>query len=102
MLSLLMVILLAGIGIYGIVLSIDFCEYLRKYNPKQWELITYERPFGIPREEFPINPIKPHKFIVTIFSSEEGYDVNSPAYKIKLKLLLISFVLLFVVLIYIS
>lgn len=101
MLSFLFVLIIAGIGIFGIVLAIDFCEYLRKYRPKQWESVTYERVFGISREEFPVNPIRPLKFIIAIFTSEDGPDSSTSAYKMKLKLILISFVALFLILIFI-
>lgn len=101
MLSLLLILIIAGIGIFGIVLAIDFCEYLRKYRPKQWEFVTYERVFGISREDFPVNPIRPLKFIIAIFTSEEGTDLSTSAYKMKLKLTLISFTVMFLILIFI-
>ena len=101
MLSFLFFLIIIGIGIFGIILSIDFCEYLMKYQPKQYELITYERPFGIARQDFLLHPIKPYKFIVSIFSSEKVYDENILSYKKKLKLIIISFVFLCVVLIFI-
>ena len=99
MLSLLLILILAGIGIFGIVLAIDFCEYLRKYRPKQWESVTYERAFGIPREEFPVNPIRPLKFIIAIFSSEDSWDLSTSAYKKKLKLVFISFIFFFILMV---
>jgi len=102
MISLLLILIIAGIGIFGIVLAIDFCEYLRKYRPKQWESVTYERVFGISRENFPVNPIRPLKFVITVFTSEDGPDLSTSAYKMKLKLTIISFVLLFLILIFIS
>ena len=101
MLSLLFFIIIIGIGVFGIILSIDFFEYLKKYEPKQWELLTYERPFGIPRQNFLLHPIKPYKFFVSIFSSEKVYDENILFYKKKLKLVIISFVFLCVILIFI-
>lgn len=100
MLSLLLFAIFAGTGILGIFFSIEFWEYLRTYRPKQWEAVTYERAFGIPREEFPINPIRPLKFFAAVFSSEDGGDVNIPAYKMKLKLIFIAFVLLFLALVF--
>ncbi|MEN8244696.1 MAG: hypothetical protein ABFS43_07325 [Thermodesulfobacteriota bacterium] len=94
MLSLILFSMIVGVGILGIFLSMEFWEYLRKYRPKQWESVTYERVFGIPRDDFPVNPIRPLKFIITIFSSENCNDLNIPSYKIKLKLIMISIVLL--------
>jgi hypothetical protein len=99
MLTLLVFIIIASIGVFGIVLSIDFFDHLKKYRPKQWELLTYERPFGIPRQDFLLHPIKPHKFIVSIFSSEKVHDDDIASYKIKLKIVILSFVFLCVVLI---
>lgn len=101
MLSLFVFILIAGIGVFGIFIAIDFCEYLRKYRPKQWESVTYERVFSIPRENFPVNPIRPLKFIIAIFTSEDGPDLSTSAYKMKLKLIIISFVVLCLVLIFV-
>lgn len=101
MLSLLLMLLIAAIGIFGIVLAIDFCEHLRKYRPKQWESVTYERVFGISREEFPINPIRPIKFIIAIFTADERQDLSTSAYKMKLKLTMLSFAALFLILIFI-
>ena len=101
MLSLLVFVLIAAIGLFGVFIAIDFCEYLRKYRPKQWEAVTYERVFGIPREQFPVNPIRPFKFIIAIFSSEDGSDLNTSAYKKKLMLIIISFIVLCLVLIFI-
>ena len=101
MLSLLLLLIIAGIGIFGIVLAIDFCEYLRKYRPRQWESVTYEGVFGIPREKFPVNPIRPLKFLIAIFTSEDGPDLSTSAYKMKLKLIIISFVVLCLVLIFV-
>ena len=101
MLSLLIFIIIAGIGVFGVVLSIDFFDHLKKYRPKQWELLTYERPFGIPRQDFLLHPIKPHKFIVSIFSSEKGHDNDISSYKIKLKIVIISFAFFCVVLFFI-
>lgn len=93
MLSLLLILIIAGIGIFGIVLAIDFSEYLRRYRPKQWESITYKRVFWIPREKFPVNPIRPLKFIIAIFTTGDRPDLGTSAYKNKLKLVIISFIL---------
>ena len=102
MLSLLLILIIAGVGIFGIVLAIDFCEYLRKYRPKKWESVTYERVFGISREDFPVNPIRPLKFIIAVFTSEDGSDLSTSTYKLKLKLTLISLVALLLILIFLS
>ena len=91
MITMLVFLLTAGIGIFGIILAVDFSDYLQRYEPNKWEEITYERPFGISRKDFLLHPIKPHRFFVFIFSTEDWYDENIPAYKKKLKLVIISF-----------
>jgi len=101
MLSLLLFLIIAGLGVFGIVLAIDFCEYLRKARPRQWESVTYESVFGIPREKLPVNPIRPIKFVIAIFSSGDKHDLSTSAHKRKLKLILISLVVLFLALIFI-
>ncbi len=93
MILMLIFLLIIGIGILGIILAVDFCDYLHKYVPEKWEEITYERPFGISRKDFFLHPIKPHRFFIFIFSSEDWHDENIPAYKKKLKLVIVSFFL---------
>ena len=100
MLSLLVIILIAGLGVFGIVSAIDLCEFLRKYKPKQWETVTYKHVFGIPRDKFPINPIRPLKFIIFIFSSKEGHGLSIPVVQIRLRLVIISLILLCVAFIF--
>ena len=100
MLSLLLFLIIAGAGVFGIVLAIDFCEHLRKYRPRQWESVTYESVFGIPREKFPVNPIRPIKFVIAIFSSGDEQDLSTSAHKRKLKLIIISLVVLCMALIF--
>jgi len=94
MISMLIFLLTVGIGILGIVLAIDFCDYLQKYVTEKYEEITFERPFGISRKDFFLHPIKPHRFFIFIFSSEDCDDENIPGYKKKLKVVIISFFLL--------
>ena len=102
MISLLIFLLTAGIGIFGIILMVDFCDYLKRYEPEKWEEITYERPLGISRNDFFIHPIKPYRFFVFIFSSENWYDENIPAYKKKLKLVIVAFFIFLVISFFIS
>ena len=99
MISLLLFLIIAGAGVFGIVLAIDYCEYLRKYRPGQWESVTYESVFGIPRDKFPINPIRPINFFIAIFSSGDKQDLSTSAHKRKLKLIIITIVVLFLALI---
>lgn len=102
MISILIFLLTFGMGIFGIILTVDFLDYLRKYEPRKWEEVTYERPFGISRKDFFVHPLKPHRFVTFIFSTEEWSDENIPAYKRKLKITLISFSIFLVISIYVS
>jgi len=93
MISMLIFLLTVGIGILGIIIAIDFCDYLQRYATEKYEEITFERPFGISRKDFFLHPIKPHRLFVFIFSSEDCNDENIPDYKKKLKIIMISFFL---------
>jgi hypothetical protein len=87
MLSFLFFILTVGIGFFGIIQTIDFCGYLHKYQRREYDMLTFERPFGISREDFLIYPIKPHKFIPYLFSDSEEEHPYTKAYKMRLKLI---------------
>jgi hypothetical protein len=87
MLSFLFFILTVGIGIFGIAQAIDFCGYLQNYQRQQYEMITFERPFGIARDDFLIHPINPHKFIPYLFSRNEEENEAAKVYKKQLKLI---------------
>jgi len=102
MISILVLLITFGVGIFGIILTVDFFDYLRKYELKKWEEITYERPFGISRNDFLIHPIKPHRFIAFIFSSEDWSDENIPSYKKKLKLVIVSFLIFLTISLFVS
>jgi hypothetical protein len=91
MISMFIFLLIIGIGILGIILSVDFFDYLSRFESKTWEEITFERPFGIPRQDFFFYPIKPHKFCLFIFSTEDWDSENIHIYKKKLKLVIVSF-----------
>jgi hypothetical protein len=90
-------LLLVACGIAGIILSVDFADYLNKYQPEKWEEITFERPFGIPRQDFFFHPIKPHKFFLFIFSPEDLDDENISTCKKRLKIATIAFFVLLLV-----
>lgn len=89
MLSLLVFMITVGAGIFGIILVIDFCEYLKTYRPEQYEAMTFDRPFGIPRQNFLVHPIKPHKLVEAIISKEEENDPNVASYIKKLRVVII-------------
>ena len=85
-------LLFCAIGIFGIVMSIDLCEYLKRYHSKKWKEISFARPFGIAQENFPIHPVKPIALIAFIASSEDLDDDNINLYKKRFKMLLLAFV----------
>ena len=102
MLSLLVIILIAGLGVFGIVSAVDLCQYLKNYKPKQWETITYERVFGISRDRFPIDPIRPLKFIMFIFTSKQEHGLDRPVVQKRLQLIIITFILLCVAFMFVT
>jgi hypothetical protein len=86
-----------AIGIFGIIMSIDLCEYLKRYHSKKWKEISFARPFGIPQENFPIHPVKPLSLITFIASSEDLDDTNINVYKKRLKMLLLALLGMFII-----
>ena len=53
--------------------------------------MSFERPFGMPREDFFVHPINPFKYLPFIFSEEDLDDGEVTAYKKKLKPVTIAF-----------
>ena len=94
---LLLFLLFFGVGILGIIISIDFFEYLKRYHSQSYKEMSFERPFGMSREEFFFHPIKPLKFIPFIFSAEDLDDGEITAYKKKLKLVTTAFLVFLVI-----
>ena len=88
---LLLFLLFFGVGILGIIISIYFFEYLKRYHSESYKEMSFERPFGMSREDFFIHHIKPQKFVPFIFSAEDLDDDEITAYKKKLKLVTIGF-----------
>lgn len=82
---LLLLFLSIAIAILGIFISIDFLEYLKRFHTEKWKEMSFERPFGIPREDFFFHAIKPHELLPFIFSPEDLGDDEVMAYKKKLK-----------------
>lgn len=88
-----------AIAVFGIILSIDLFEYLKRFHSGKYKEISFERPFGIAREDFFFHAVKPHEFFSFIFSAEDLDDNQVTAYKKKLKLVTMSFLALLIILI---
>ena len=91
-----------GIGIFGIIVSIDLFEYLKRFHTEKYKEMSFERPFGMAREDFFFHAVKPIEFIRFIFSPQNFDDVQVLAYTKKLKLVTLSFLALLIILILFS
>ena len=87
-----LVIVFCALGIFGIIMTIDLCEYLKRYHSGKWKEISFARPFGMSQESFPIHPVNPVSLISFLASSEELDDNNIQVYKKRLKMILYAFV----------
>jgi len=81
-----LLLVIIAIAILGIIILIDFFEYLKRFHTGKWKEMSFERPFGIPREDFFFHVPKPLEFFPFIFSPEDLDDDQITAYKKKLKL----------------
>jgi len=91
-----LILLLFGLIIFCVYMLIEFFIYLKKYHGYKWKELSFERPFGIPQEDFYFYPIRPLKFIPFIFNKNDINDTNVTVYKtiLKLSILAIAFLLL--------
>jgi hypothetical protein len=96
----LFVIIFCGLGVFGIIMIIDLCDYLKKYHAGKWKEISFERPFGMSQESFFIHPVNPISLISLLSSSEDLEDNNVQVYKKRLKLLLYAFGGVFIILLF--
>ena len=87
----LMVIIFCGLGIFGIIVTIDLCEYLKRYHAGKWKEISFARPFGMSQESFPIHPVHPLHLIKFLNSTDDLDDNNIKAYKQRLKMIFYAF-----------
>ena len=87
----LMVIIFCGLGIFGIIVTIDLCEYLKRYHSSKWKEISFARPFGMSQESFPIHPVNPLQLFTFLKSTDDLDDNSIQVYKEKLKLLFYAF-----------
>ena len=94
---LLLFLLFIGVGILGIIISIDLFEYLKRFHSKSYKEMSFERPFGMPRKDFFFHPINPLKFVPFIFSAEDLDDGEVTSFKKKLKLVTIAFLAFLVI-----
>jgi len=81
LLSLFILLVLAGSGLLTIYLLIDFFEYLKKYHVFVWRELCFERPFGRSQEDFFFYPVKPSKFFLFLKSTEDPPDSDIGGYK---------------------
>ena len=87
-LSFLLILLLLAAGFLSIYLVINFFEYLKRFQASVWKDLCFERPFGIPRDDFFFYPVRPLKFMGFLFSPDEPHDrqMDGNIKKIKLSL----------------
>ena len=72
--SFFLILLLFAAGFFSIYLVIDFFEYLKRFHSPVWEDLCFERPFGIPRDDFFFYPVRPLRFMGFLFSPDESHD----------------------------
>ena len=96
----LMVMVFCALGIFGIIVTIDLCEYLKRYHSGKWKEISFEHPFGMSQESFPIHPVKPVQLISFLTSTDDLNDNNIQNYKKRLKMLFYAFAGVSVILIF--
>ena len=84
--SFILMLLLFAAGFFTIYLLVDFFEYLKKFNRAVWNELCFERPFGIPRQDFFFYPVRPLKLFPFIFAEDDSGDDSVEGYKKKIKL----------------
>ena len=77
-----------ALGAFTVYMLIDFLEYVKRFHGLKWQQISFERPFGMPQEDFYFYPVRPLRLIPFLLSSEDGDDPNLADYKKKIKLAL--------------
>lgn len=90
--SFLLMLLLFAAGFLTIYLLVDFFEYLKKFNTAVWKQLCFERPFGIPRQDFFFYPVRPLKLIPLIFAGDDDGDNRLADYKKRIRFSLVGFV----------
>jgi hypothetical protein len=72
--SFMLILLLFAAGFLSIYLVIDFFEHLKRFHSPVWEDLCFERPFGVPRDDFFFYPIRPLKFMGFLFLPDAPRD----------------------------
>jgi hypothetical protein len=85
-------LLLFAAGFLTIYLLVDFFEYLKKFNAVVWKELCFERPFGIPRQDFFFYPVRPLKLIPFLFAGDDIDDEQLGEHKKRIKLSLIGII----------
>lgn len=88
--SLILLLLLFAAGFLTIYLLIDFFEYLKRFHAGVWKELCFERPFGIPSQDFFFYPVKPLKLIPFLFAKDDIRDNRLVDYKKRIQYSLIG------------
>ena len=86
-----------ALGAFTLYMLIDMLEHIKRFHTDKWQEISYERPFGIPQEDFYFYPVRPLRFIPFIFSPESIGDSHLAANKTRIKLALGGLALMLVI-----
>ena len=84
--SFILLLLLFAAGFLTIYLLIDLFEYLKRFQAVIWKELCFERPFGIPRQDFFFYPVRPFKLIPFLFAGDNIRDNRLVEYKKRIKL----------------
>lgn len=90
--SFILMLLLFAAGFLAIYLIIDFFEYLKRFHSVVWKELCFERPFGIPRQDFFFYPVRPLKLIPFIFAGHDMHDNGLVEHKKRIKYSLAGFI----------
>ena len=86
-----------AIGLLGIYLLIDLCEYLKKNHPSSYKQLCYASLFGISADSFFLHLIKPHELFRFLVSADNLQDGSVEIYKKRIRLSLAALLGLFVI-----
>jgi len=92
-----LILLILALIFFNVYMLIEFFGYLKKFHALIWKKLSFERPFGIPQENFYFYPIRPLKFIPFIFTKTDINDTKVTFYKTVIKLSLLAFAFLLLI-----